>query len=119
MRYHYKHPDEYSVTKGETYICDHPSYMSCTLYRDGNKGLALIQQRYNPMNKTTYWTEIDPWLVDELYFHKYFKNYFEKYAKLPANGIYPTVPVRKIMWAFRMKPIKKEPWETTFDRCPI
>lgn len=120
MRYHYKHPEEYKVTKGVTYTCNHAVYMTCTLYLKGEKGLAIIQQRFNPIQKTTYWSEIDPWLVDELYFTSGFKEYFNRYADAPTKGgLYPSVPVRKVMWALRMKPIKKEPWETTFDRCPI
>ena len=35
------------------------------------------------------------------------------------NGEYPTVTVRQIMWALRMKPIKRERWETVFDRSLI
>jgi len=31
----------------------------------------------------------------------------------------PTVTVRQIMWALKMKPIKKEKWETCFDRRDI
>ena len=30
-----------------------------------------------------------------------------------------TVTVRQIMWALRMKPLKKERWETVFDRSLI
>lgn len=65
MRYHYDKPDHYTSMYGQTYICDHPVYSHCTLYKIGEKGLAVIQQRYIPETKSTYWTEIDPWLVDE------------------------------------------------------
>lgn len=64
MRYHYDKPDHYTSMYGQTYICDHPVYSHCTLYKIGEKGLAVIQQRYTPETKSTYWTEIDPWLVD-------------------------------------------------------
>ena len=64
MRYHYDKPDHYTSMYGQTYICDHPVYSHCTLYKIGEKGLAVIQQRYIPETKSTYWTEIDPWLVD-------------------------------------------------------
>lgn len=66
MRYHYDKPDHYTSMYGQTYICDHPVYSHCTLYKIGEKGLAVIQQRYIPETKSTYWTEIDPWLVDAL-----------------------------------------------------
>nr|DAP49012.1 MAG TPA: hypothetical protein [Caudoviricetes sp.] len=35
------------------------------------------------------------------------------------QGLYPTVTVRQIMWALKMKPIQKERWETVFDRRDI
>ncbi len=119
MRYYYQHPDSYQITHATIYSCDHPLYRTCTLYLDGERGLAVIQQRYNPLEKTTYWTEIDPWLVDELYSHEDFQAYFDQFADAPADGLYPTVPVRKIMWYLKMKPIKRERWETVFDHCPV
>ena len=48
-----------------------------------------------------------------------FKDYFEKHAGPPQNHIYPTVTIRQIMWALKMKPLKRQPWETAFDKCPI
>lgn len=119
MRYHYEPKAEYSVTCGEFYICDHPVYKNCTLYRNGRKGLAVIQQRYNPSEKFTWWTSIDPWLIDDLYSQPGFMRYFDKYASPPVNDIYPTVTIRQIMWALKMKPIKREPWETVFDKVPF
>ena len=35
------------------------------------------------------------------------------------KNTYPTVTVRQIMWALKMKPIQKERWETVFDRRDI
>lgn len=32
---------------------------------------------------------------------------------------YPTVTIRQIMWALKMKPIKRERWETVFDRRDV
>lgn len=48
MRYHYKKPDTYSTIYGLEYACDHPVYDKCTLFRINDKGLAVIQQRYDP-----------------------------------------------------------------------
>lgn len=79
-------------------------------------GLAVIQQRYDPETKSTYWTEIDPWLNDALYFNERFGEYFFANARESDNGIFPTVPIRKLMWTLRMKPLPKDIWETTFDR---
>lgn len=104
---------------GQTYICDHPVYSKCTLYRIEDKGLAVIQQRYDPDTKRTWWGEIDPWLTDELYLHDHFREFFDKRAGKLTNGLYPTVSIRQIMWALRMKPIKRERWETCFDRRDV
>lgn len=104
---------------GQTHICDHPVYSKCTLYRIEDKGIAVIQQRYDPDTKQTWWGEIDPWLTDELYLHDRFREFFDKRAGKPANDLYPTVSIRQIMWALKMKPIKRERWETCFDRRDI
>lgn len=119
MRYHYNLPKHYTHITGRTYECDHPVYSRCTLYLIGRKGLAVIQQRYDPDTKSTAWSEIDPWLIDEIYVNKNFKRYFDRMSALPENGVYPTVPVRKIMWALRMKPLEKAIWETVFDRPSV
>lgn len=119
MRYHYEKPELYVTMYGKTYICNHPVYDRCTLYLENNKGLAVIQQRFNPENKSTNWTEIDPWLVDALYLNPKFKQFFDERAAKATDGLYPTVSVRQIMWALKMKPIKRERWETCFDRRSI
>ena len=93
---------------GNTYICDHPVYDRCTLYQIDSKGLAVIQQRYDQETKTTWWSEIDPWLTDTLYLHPKFKEFFDNRAEETTNGLYPTVTIRQIMWALKMKPIKKK-----------
>ena len=119
MRYHYEKPSRYLTRYGSTYICDHPVYNRCTIFQIGDRCLSVIQQRYNPETKTTWWGEIDPWLTDELYLHPKFKDYFDKRADVKTNGLYPTVTVRQIMWALKLKPIPKERWETCFDRKTI
>ena len=119
MRYHYEKPTVYSTMYGETYICEHPVYNKCTLYKIGNKGLSVIQQRYNSYDKTTYWGEIDPWLIDELYLHPNFIEVFENRSGECKDGLYPTSTIRQIMWALKLKPLPKERWETCFDRRDI
>ena len=114
MRYHYEKPDLYFSKYGKTYMCDHPVYDSYTLYLIGKNGLAVIQQRIE--NKLTYWTDIDPWLVDDLYLHPKFKEFFDSRSGPCKDGLYPTVTIRQIMWALKMKPVKRERWETCFDR---
>lgn len=116
MRYHYEKPDLYLSMYGTTYTCNHPAYDKCTLYLMGDKGLAVIQQRYDESTKRTWWTEIDPWLTDLLYLHPKFKAFFDDRSGECTDGIYPTVTIRQIMWAFKLKPLPKDRWETTFDR---
>lgn len=119
MRYHYEKPNIYLSMYGYTYECDHPVYNRCTLFEMNRKGIAVIQQRYDSTNKTTWWEEIDPWLTDSIYLNPNFKEYFKKRSGECVNGLYPTVTVRQIMWALKMKPIKRERWETCFDRREI
>ena len=104
---------------GFTYHCNHPVYSNCTLFKMGDRGLAIIQQRYNEDNKTTWWSELDPWLTDDLYLHPKFKDFFDERAGTCSDGLYPTVTIRQIMWALKMKPIPRERWETCFDRRDI
>ena len=118
MRYHFEKPERLLSVYGERYFCDHPVYNVCTLFRIGDKGLAVIQQRQRS-DKSTRWGELDPWLADELYLHAGFLTFFEKRAGPCTNGLYPTVTVRQMMWALRMKPLPKERWETVFDRRDI
>lgn len=119
MRYHYEKPTIYSSSYGETYICDHPVYDRCTLFKIGKRGLGVIQQRYDSDSKTTWWGEIDPWLTDDLYLHPKFKECFDERSGYCVNGLYPTISIRQIMWALKIKPIPKERWETCFDRRDI
>ncbi|MEG1523882.1 MAG: hypothetical protein RR475_02525 [Clostridia bacterium] len=119
MRYHYEKPAIYLSTYGKVYTCDHPVYNRCTLFEIDGKGLAVIQQRFNDKRKSTYWTEIDPWFTDDLYLNESFKEYFDERSSKALNGLYPTVTLRQIMWALKMKPVLKEQWETVFDRSQI
>ena len=120
LRYHYEKPTKYTQMYGRKHCCNHPVYNVCTLFKIGNKGLAVIQQRYNKHDKTTYWSAIDPWLTDLLYLHPRFKQFFDERADIPtiedSNILYPTVTIRQIMWALKIKPLPKERWETCFDR---
>ena len=119
MRYHHQKPKVYISVHGERYICDHPVYDVCTLYLIDGKGLAVIQQRFSPTTKATRWTEVDPWLTDDLYLHPGFREYFSQRSGEDTDGLYPTVTVRQLMWALKMKPLPRERWETVFDRREI
>lgn len=119
MRYHYEKPAICVQLYGQLHACDHPVYNQCTLFTIGNKSLAVIQQRFDQTTKQSWWGEIDPWLANDLYLHPKFKEFFDARAGEGTDGIYPTVTVRQIMWALKMKPIVRERWETVFDRKDI
>lgn len=119
MRYHFTKPEFYVSQYGQIYTCNHSVYSRCTLYKIGDKGFAVIQQRFNAKTKMTWWTEIDPWLTDAIYLHPRFHQFFNERAGVGKDGIYPTVTVRQIMWALKMKPLPKAYWETVFDRKEI
>lgn len=119
MRYHYEKPSIYTSMYGTIYECDHPVYDRCTLYKIGRNGLSVIQQRFNEHMKTTFWSEIDPWLTDPIYLHPKFKEYFDERANECNNGLYPTVTIRQIMWSLKLKPIPRQRWETCFDRKDV
>lgn len=119
MRYHFEKPAISLSMYGRRYICDHPVYDNCTLFEIGENGLAVIQQRFDPDEKRTFWTEIDSHLTDAIYLHPHFKEFFDSRAGTCTDGVYPTVTIRQIMWALKMKPLPKERWETVFDRRNI
>ena len=119
MRYHYKKPTICEPLYGDRYYCDHEVYTYSTLFKINNIGLSVIQQRYDNVNKTTWWGEIDQWLRNDIYLNPLFKQYFDSRAGICINGVYPTVTIRQIMWALKMKPLKKEKCETVFDRRDV
>ena len=106
MRYHYEKPETYRSRYGRVYTYNHPVYDRCTLFEIGDRGLSVIQQRYDERYKVTYWSEVDPWLTDELYLHAKFKQFFDERAARSVGGYYPTATSRQIMWALRMKPLR-------------
>ena len=62
---------------------------------------------------------MDPWLTDDIYLHPQFKKFFDERAGTATDELYPTVTVRQLMWALKMKPLPRERWETVFDRKTI
>lgn len=111
MKYYYEKPDKW-LGAGRLYTCNHPFYSCCTLIQNGSKGLAIIQERFNERTKKRWWGPVDPWLAGDIYSNPNFKEYFDDHAgKINGRGLYPTISVRKIMWALRMKPLPPELWE--------
>lgn len=112
MRYYY-HGGRELYADAIIYECPaHPRYNACTLFQKGDIGLAIVQQRFNPKQKCTWWGPIDPDLANDIFAHNGFHEYFIQHAEASdADGFYPTVPIRKVMWALRMKPLEKAFWE--------
>lgn len=87
MRYHYEKPEIYLSMYGKVYFCDHPVYHCCTLFQIGEKGLAIIQQRFDEKTKSTWWGEVDPWITDDLYLHPCFKGYFDMRSGMATSDV--------------------------------
>ena len=111
MRTFYTPPENFIVSKACTYVCDHPLYSRCTLYLSGDLGLAVVQKRFNPKAKIFFWSQIDQCLVDDIYGRDKFQAFFLEHAGRKINGLYPTVNVRKLMWALSMPPLPLEYFE--------
>lgn len=110
MKYFYK----YKKQKNSKYTAhvDHPLYSSCSLYEKDGKGLAIVQQRFNPSMKVFFWGYVDPGLIDDIFSHEKFDKYFAEKGGECKDGLYPTVTVRQAMWALKMKPLEKTYWES-------
>lgn len=98
----------------EIYSCDHPYYNKCTLIKMNDRGIAVIQQRFNPSRKWTWWGPIDVNLVEAILENDRFPEYFAEHAAGCRDGLYPTVTIRQIMWALKMRALPKQKWETRF-----
>ena len=112
MRYYTEKPKGADNTRRYTYECDHPLYSKCTLLQKDGKGLAIVQIRYNSRLKIFWYGPIDSWLAELVMSQDGFESYFAEHAGDPSDGLYPTVTSRQIMWALRMKPLKKAEWES-------
>lgn len=122
MKYYYKVPKDWEnlnlkKDRVKVYRCNHPMYNRCTLFTgwndDGEEiGLAVVQQHFNETTKSIWWGSIDPWIANDILENERFDEYFKAFATVAdEDRLYYTVPLRKIMWALRMKPLKREFWE--------
>lgn len=99
------------------YECNHKLYNSCTLFQIDERsgfGLAVIQERFNPRTKMHWWGAIDPWLADDIFMNENFIDVFRSLSDAPIDGLYRTITVRSLMNLLKMKPMKREYWETSF-----
>lgn len=108
MKYHYQKPEFSLALYGEKIELDHPVYKFGTLYSKDGKGIIVVQMRC--VAKYLYWDSLDACLANDIYLSPNFDEFFTKNATDP-----PVIfQVRKLMWALRMKPLKKEYWEDYF-----
>ena len=108
MRYYTTKPRGALTTRKYLYECDHPLYSQCTLVRHGELGLAIVQKRYNRKLKIFWYGPIYSWLADEVQKQEGFAPYFAKNSAKCTDGLYPTVEIRRLMWALKMKPLRKD-----------
>lgn len=113
----YYTPPEHKVPakNGERYRCNHPIYDECTVFIFDGKGIAIIQQRFDPYSKHSWWGPIDDWIADDIASEPDFLYFLAKNAKESDSlGLFPTFTVRQVMRRIGMPPMKKEIWETRF-----
>lgn len=102
------------LSVAKSYKCDHPLYDICSLFVKDGLGLAVIQQRFNEERKVSWWGPVDPWILNDIFDSERFNEVFLKHAGPPGDGLYPTMEVRKLMYAVGLKPLKKQYWEMSF-----
>ena len=111
MKYYSQKPDICVQVFGEPIELDHPIYKSGTLYLENGKGLIVTQKHFIKERKECFWGTVECWISNDIYLNKNFPEYFFQNA---SEKDYPIIELRKIMWALRMKPLKKENWELYF-----
>lgn len=99
----------------KTVKCNHPLFAAYTVYEKENRGLGVIQQKFNEKLKFSWWGPIDVRIANDIFESENFPGVFNQFAKdRDLDGLYPVIEVRKLMYALGMKPLKKEFWETSF-----
>lgn len=111
MKYFYEPTKDHTENFFQLYHCDHPLFDLCTLYFWDGKGLIVVQQKYDEANKTLSWGPVDSNVANDIFLHPDFPDYFFMNADYGEENGFPIISVRKLMWALRMKPLKKEEWE--------
>ena len=108
MKYFTKKPKNYVSVYGKITKIDHPLFTHATLYFMNDKGMYVVQQHFNPVQKKIAWGPLEGWLANDIYLNKNFYAFFLN----NATGIdYPIFTVRSLMWTLRMKPLEREFWE--------
>lgn len=112
MRYYTEKPEDAKRHCVYFRRTNHPLYNSCNVYEVGDGlGIAVVQQRFNPKLKVFWYSAPDSWIMDEIIKHPRFNEYVFSHADKAAISYYPTVTVRQLMYALKMKPLPKQRWE--------
>ena len=116
MRYHQEKDNIPTIALyGVKTKLNHEYIKEATLYSQHGLGFYVVQKKFDPKTKSVYFGAIeDPDIQNKIYLSENFEAYF--FAKAYPNPAMHIVELRKLMWALRMKPLKKEPWENAFNR---
>ena len=111
MKYYYQKPDICVRVFGEPIDLNHPVYRGGTLYLEHERGIIVTQKKFDTKRKECSWDAVDSWIANDIYTSPNFAEFFISHS---TEKDYPIFELRKIMWALRMKPLKKEDWELYF-----
>lgn len=78
---------------------------------ENGKGLIVTQKHFDSERRECFWGSVDFWIANDIYTSKNFPEFFFSNA---SETDHPIFELRKIMWALRMKPLRKEDWENYF-----
>lgn len=109
MRYFYTKSEPEEPKYGKPISLDHPVYKFGTLYEIEGRGLIVTQLRFD--SGYAFWGQLDPGLANDIFTNHKFLPFFSEKATIKP---YPIVQVRSVMWALRMKPLRREEWEGYF-----
>ena len=109
MKYFYEKPNTWSREGWKVIQCEHPLFNRGTLlYSEDGRGFIAVQKHFDPVSKSSWWGSLDSWLAYDIRKAERFEAFFEEHANPEHSCV---VPVRKLMWELRMKPLRKEYWE--------
>ena len=116
MKYFYEERKDSRKLPGIIYIhrANNHLFLDGTLYYEKGNGLVVVRKYFDKASKRVYYGPLPKALANDIYEREGFQDEFTKLAGPRNAGGYPFVDVRKLMWALRMKPLKKDIWEYFF-----
>ena len=106
--YHVRKSKTNFSDKAILYRCNHPMFNDCSLFKMGEFGLAVVQQRYNNRLKVSWWGPVDGWLLNDIFSEGKFNEVLSSLVGVcDEDGLYPVIEVRRLMYKLGMKPLKK------------